>query len=369
MLWVAGLSFTLSARRPDGHARGFPPAALIGLGLLPTAWGALQWGRAVIHTFATLGEASGDERSLIIAGTLATARAELVRTASLSTARMPILAAIACALIALRGRERDPAAPPARAPSARLLLAATAIALVAAVFLAVEARSMARENDVPWPPPSVGERFPSPDPPHPGSARARRAGAGARWFEIFGNRLGLDGSEGETVASLEEKLVTLRSFHRQLHPDSFFDGAAVVLANPDDAESRLLAVLDGVARRRIVKPVFGFTRAEVVVRPVLGRLQRVYGSGASIRLAYVDGKDEDEYEDDDDAAAWKDAVPLRPRDFPVTTRSRAASSSSGAMARPSSSGSIARPVDGAPARHGVMRARPTHARRRRTRAS
>src|SRR5262249_9688640 len=40
------------------------------------------------------------------------------------------------------------------------------------------------------------------------------------------------------------------------------------------------------------RPLFAFTKAEVLLRPVLGRVQRINTSGARVKLAFVEEDDE-----------------------------------------------------------------------------
>ena len=56
--------------------------------------------------------------------------------------------------------------------------------------------------------------------------------------------------------------------------------------------------------------MFAFAKTETHVRPVLGKLERVTLTGARIKLAFTDDKD-----DAPDPGEWKNAAPLRVQDF------------------------------------------------------
>jgi hypothetical protein len=320
-LWFAGLAYTMSAVRSDGSGRGFPPVALVGAGLLPTAFGVLQWSSALIVSFAAVAGQPPDEKVVVIARALDAAHAQLTRTARISMALIPILGVLAVVLIVRRDRKRD-AVPrdsvPARAhpTSARWPLVLSTAALLLAALLFVEARPLAAENDLPWPPPTTGAQLVSVEPPTPdviGPDAIERAPV----VLVYRDDLGLDGTKGEDFQSLEDKLVTLRNNYRLLHPGEGFGGTAVIVADPTTDIPRLISVLRAVRGSDYHNPMFAFTKGDIIHRPVLGKLQRIQSSGARIRLAYLDGQDEDEYEFDDEAEAEqrKNAVPLRLSDF------------------------------------------------------
>jgi hypothetical protein len=310
VLWFIGLAYTLSAPRADGRARGFPPAALVAVGLLPTAFGVLQWSLALITAFASIAGKLPDEKVAIITRVLDTGHAELARYARISMMAIPVLAVIAAAMIVMGAR--DQAGAPRRSP--RLPLAVSAAAILVAALLVVQARPMAAENDMPWPAPSGGVQMAGGGPPTPdvtGPEPIERAPV----VHVYRDRIGLDGTTDEDFESLESKLVTLRNNYRLLHPSETFNGMALIFADPATPSARLTSVLRAVREADYHMPMFGFGRTESLLRPTLGKVERYIVTGAQIRVAYPDGVDEFEYDDEAEAARWKQATPLRLQDF------------------------------------------------------
>ena len=150
MIWFIGSTYTLSAPRSDGRPRGYPPAALVGVGLVPTAFGALQWCTGMIKSFASVAGLTPDEKLAIVSRALDAGRAELTQYARASMVAIPILAVIAVVIVVSdRNRDAAPAPPQPHAPPLRL--AAAAAALVLAALLVLDARPMTAENAMPWP--------------------------------------------------------------------------------------------------------------------------------------------------------------------------------------------------------------------------
>ena len=179
----------------------------------------------------------------------------------------------------------------ARAARVHGLVSLAALGLGAALFLV--ARPMRAENDLPWPPPAAGDRLlivdrPTPALVGPESNRTRPRGAAVR------RSIALDGYVC-WLDSLQDKLITLRSNFQLLHPGAF-DGAVVIVADGAASTAALAAVLKEVHAAEYTHPLFAFTKAETLVRPLLGTLHRVLGSG--IRTTLVDPFDEEAAHDD-----------------------------------------------------------------------
>jgi len=314
--WFAGLAFTLSKPLADGQARGFPPAALVGVGLLPVVYGALRWSRDVVVPFNTLEDIPEGQRGDVIERTMDVARAHFEHAARLSMVAIPVLAIVAAILIVLRARN----AAARRAPSHRTTAALVAGFLALAALMFVEARPISSENDLPWPPRAVGHRLPALDPPTPDLSGPDQV----EWAPVVQaspDRLGLDGAEIPDFATLYDRLDLLRVNYKTIHGGPDFNDMAVILADPRTPMARLHSVLQAALKAEYHKPLFTFTKAEVIQRPILGRLQRMNASGVRVKLAYADGKNaygdaaEEDDDDEKEAALWKDAVPLRPGDF------------------------------------------------------
>lgn len=309
-LWFAGLAYTMSARRADGRARGFPPAALVAVGLAPMALGAIRWSTGMVTSFAAMAGESPQEKLAMIERALEIGRTQLTHHARISMITIPILAVIAVVLIVARDRDRDgaPAAAAAPSRSPRLPLAVSASAVLLAALLLVVARPMAAENDLPWPP-SQGTQLVSPGPPPTPDLTGPDAPDRAPVVEVFRDRLGLDGMTVADFEALESMLTTLRNNHRLLHPSEDFPGMALILADPATPIPRLTSALRAICSARYHRPMFAFAKKEAHVRPVIGNLERVRITGARLRMTCT------EDEDDDEPGEWKNAVPLRLSDF------------------------------------------------------
>lgn len=314
VIWVVGFAYTASAPRADGRARSLPPAALIAAGLLPTALGALRWTMGLVTSFAAMAGAPPEDKSAMLARALDAGRADLTHWARIATIAIPLLAVVSVVLIVMRDRERASEGA-ARAPSARRSLIASGVALLLAALIFHQARPIAAENTLPWPKAEGSQLSFTRGPPTPelvGPDQVERAPV----VMLHRNDLGLDGTQGETFESLEDKLVTLRNNYRLLNPSEDFNGIAIVSADPATPILRLFSVLKAILRADYHRPLFTFTRTLTVVRPVLGKMDRSYTTAAAAGVVYSDGKDKWGDDEDSDAAPWKDAVALRSQDFP-----------------------------------------------------
>ena len=326
MIWIVGLwavpmVFALRAPGPNGRSRALPPAALIGFGLVPVVVGAFRWSVTVIKAYASLAGLPPDEKAQVMSRTLDAARGELGLFARASTIAIVILAVAAAALILLRARARAGAAAPDPAPSparsARPTLIAAAAAIILAALLLVQARPLAAENDTPWPPFVPGARLASAEPPTPdlvGPDEIERAPV----VEVHKDRIALDGMAVDDSEKLQDYLRTLRNNFMLLHPGGRFNEMAVIVAERAAPIPRLAGVLWAIRAAGYHKPLFAFTKGEEVMRPALGKMQRVTATGAQVRLidAATRTDDEDEYEDNDEIPLWKNAPALRAADFP-----------------------------------------------------
>ena len=128
--------------------------------------------------------------------------------------------------------------------------------------------------------------------------------------EQFRDRVTLDRATVEDLESLESKLTPLRNNYKLLHPGGDNADAALIIVDGATPSARLIALMRTVREAWYYKPIFGFVKTERYDRPVLGKFERDVVTGAQIKLEYPDDEP-----DDDDAAGWKDAVPLRLQDF------------------------------------------------------
>ncbi len=118
VIWFIGLAYTLSAPRSDGRSPSLPPAALVGLGLLPVALGALQWCTGMIKSFAGMAGMPPEAKAAVVEGALEAARAQLTYYARISWFAIPTLAVMAVVLIVVRGRAGAETRAPAPARGA-----------------------------------------------------------------------------------------------------------------------------------------------------------------------------------------------------------------------------------------------------------
>jgi len=311
-LWGAGIASTVSKARAEGRARSFPPAFFVGIGLLPSALGALQWSTGTIKTFVGLAGVPPAEKGIVLEQHLDVARGQLVLAARASTVGILILTMVGAILIAARARSGGAAAAPARARSPRLPLAVSAAAIALAVVLMLAARPIAAENQLPWPP-TTGSQYVWPGgPPTPklvGPDPPERAPV----VTVLRDSVKLDGSAVDDLTDLELKLGTLANNFKLLHPGEDFNEMALIEADAATPVARLTSVLRAVRGAWYYHPMFAFTTTESHVRPVLGKLERVVVTGARFRLAFTN--DEEGGADSVDSVDRKSAVPLRPEDF------------------------------------------------------
>ena len=120
---------------------------------------------------------------------------------------------------------------------------------------------------------------------------------------VADGRVSLDGYlvSGE---ELEEMLRTAASNYRLFHPYGSFSGNIDVLCSARVDTRSLAGYLKAVRVARYRHPTFVFTRRQDQVRPILGKLSRVFATGARATLA-------DEEDDDGDAAEAPESEVLR----------------------------------------------------------
>lgn len=308
VIWFIGLAYTLSAPRSDGRSPSLPPAALVGLGLLPVALGALQWCTGMIKSFAGMAGMPPEAKAAVVEGALEAARAQLTYYARISWFAIPTLAVMAVVLIVVRGRAGAETRAPAPARGASLPLATSAVAVLLAALLVLEVQPTAAENALPWPP-TTGSQLVFPGGPPTPDLVGPDAPGRAPVVVVFRDRMTLDGADVD-FQELESKLGTLRNNFRLLRPADDFNDMALIEADRGTPIARLSSLLQAVRGAWYYRPMFAFTKTETQVRPVFGKLERVVVTGARFRLAYTDDEP-----DDDDAAEWKAAVRLRLQDF------------------------------------------------------
>jgi len=314
LLWVVGFAYSASAPGADGRARPLPPAALVGVGLLPTALGALLWATGLVKSSAGVAGVDPSQKEAFYLAALDAARAELAHYARISTIAIPLLAVVAIVLIVTRDRGRS-RAEPARPPSARRSLIASGAALLLAALLVHQARPFVAENALPWPNiEGMWVEFPQslPMPPLTGPDPMDRAPV----VQVQKNDLGLDGARELTLEDLRDKLITLRNNYRLLHPGEDFNGLALIVAGVDTPMPQLFSAASAIHHADYHQLLFAFTRPVKVVRPVLGTVNRSYTTGALTGVFYSDWLDK-WGDPDEDAVPWKnaDAVALRSQDF------------------------------------------------------
>jgi hypothetical protein len=299
-LWLAGLKLARDARAAPEDA-SWPPAALLGLGLLPIAVGILKWCIFLIQRISAMAGVDPDAKVVMIGAGLDFSREHLALFALASRITIIGLAVVAVVLALVGGGRMT-----VRAARVHRLISLAALGLGAALFLA--ARPMRAENDLPWPPPAAGDRLLIVDPPTPalvGPDPIERAPV----VLLFVDRIALDGSAC-SLDSLQDKLVTLRSNFQLLHPGTFH-GSVVIVADGAVSTAALGAVLKEVHAAEYPHPLFAFTKAETLVRPLLGTLHRVLGSG--VRTTLVDPFDAEAAHDD---RGGEEGTLVRLTDFP-----------------------------------------------------
>ena len=300
-LWLAGLKLARDARAAPEEPL-WPPAALLGLGLLPIAVGILKWSIFLIHRISTMAGVDPDAKVAIISAGLDFSHEHLALFALASRITIIGLAVVAVGLALVEGGRMT-----VRAARAHRLISLAALSLGAALFLV--ARPMRAENDLPWPPPAAGDRLLIVDPPTPdlvGPDPIERAPV----VLLFVDRIALDGFVC-SLDSLQDKLVTLRINFQLLHPGERFNGRAVIVADGAVSTVALAAVLKEVHAAEYPHPLFAFTKPETLVRPLLGTLHRVLGSG--VRTTLVDPFDAEAAHDD---RGGEEGTLVRLKDFP-----------------------------------------------------
>lgn len=309
-LWFVGLASTLGAPRPDGRRGPFPPLALVAAGFAPLALGVVNWSSRLIKTFAALAGVPPEDKGRILEGTLEAARGELTFYGRLAMIAIPILTVAAGVLTVLQDRGAPPDRDAGRAAGrwwGRPVLVAAA-ALLLAGLLVREARPLAAENAMPWPPNHGNElSFPNgaPTPDLVGPDEPERAPV----VDVYRDRQALDGRNVD-FGELESLLGTLRNNFKLLRPDLEFNELALLETDPATPTARVAAVLRAVRGAWYHKPMFVFAKKEIYERPLLGKVERVVLTGAQLTVAFAT-----EEPDEDEAAAWKAAVELRLQDF------------------------------------------------------
>jgi hypothetical protein len=298
--WFAAVVLTLRARRSDGGGRSLLSVVLmIGAGLLAMALGVIRWGIGVIAGLNGVAGVDPTMKRAFLEPQLNAAREQLALSAQISTVAIALLAVIA-AISIVRGRRGGAGAAPSPG-SARRAVTLSVVTVALAALLVVQARPLAAENALPWPPRGnsamfTGGRSPTPDlvgPDAPGHAPV---------VAVYRDRLTVDGASVD-IGELKQQLVILHQNFTLLHPSEAFDGTALIQAGESTPIADLASVLRALVGVQYDRPTFLFVAKKTLVRPAFGTLAPVFASGARAKVAHPGG-------DDRDAGDWKDAVRL-----------------------------------------------------------
>jgi hypothetical protein len=313
MLWLVGLN-NLAGRQPASvAARVTRTSLLVAPGMAPVVVGVELWTMRMLKGFAAVGGLSPEEKTIAMMDTLDGARGVLA--SSVGIARWAIVALTAIAVgLALRGaRGRTAVAAPTSSSLNRRATLAALSTLVVAATLFVLTRPWRLENRVPWPPPLRGEVLRVVDPRTPditGPDMIERAPV----VMVFTDKIALDGYQ-RSLDDVEGLLGNLKAQFGVDHPGDEFAHSAVLVADARLSIEQLLPVLRLLQRTGYIRPLFTFTKAEVVERPLLGRLEHVRGSG--VRCVLTGAPDVEAAPDDGTGATAVDGVRVRAADFPT----------------------------------------------------
>jgi hypothetical protein len=303
LLWIAGLWFTLDARRRV-RGGGDPPlvAAIVTIGPVPTIVGVWRWQAILTEAFdPTGGQAPAPHDPVVLrAADAAGARLEMfARASGWAIAALAVVALVL--LVRAHRRARAQAGGPAASPGrSRASLAASAIALSVAASLFLAARPMRAENRLAWPPNHDDDRawMDRTAPALEGPDTIERAPVVHVWAPASTrpplSEIWLD-DRVVAPSLLVDKLWTLRNELARRHPDRPFTGAVVAVISRDAAYDEVVAVLRAMHDAGFPHPQFAFTHWETTVRPKLGRLKRLRATG--VRVTLVDDMDKEYAED------------------------------------------------------------------------
>jgi hypothetical protein len=308
LLWWLGLHVTVQARNASGRDESVFPVAIITLGLTSAAFGALMWAAELMRAFVASKQVPPDEKVTLLLQSFDLARSHFQLFARISSWTILGLAALAFVWTLIARRSAEIAAPRTSKRSGRITWMFSAGAVVATVALSVAVRPLRAENALPWPPPALGDRLLVVDPATP-QVRGPDAVERAPIVQVFRDKIALDGFV-RPIESLGEHLGRLRATFSLLQPDASFNGATVIVADAKIPTARLVSVLGVVHHAGFSRPLFAFTKREVLVRPVFGRLERVTATGVEVVL--VDALDA---EVTGDEKGGQDGVPVRAGDF------------------------------------------------------
>jgi hypothetical protein len=277
---------------------------LIAAGLLPLAVGVIRWGIGVNNALAVLAGVDPSMKRAVLEPMLTAARAALVLSARVSMLAIAILAVLAG--VSVVRRRRGGAGAPSRGSARRSIALATA-AVALAAWLVFAARPAVAENDLPWPPRTNWALFARRGPTTP-DVVGPDAPDRAPLVEVFRDRVAVEGS-GVRIRELEESLGVLHHNFTLLRPNEAFDGMALIQADRATPIANLASVLSALRGVQYDRPMLLFVATNAQDRPVFGRLDTSFVTGARFKIAYADDAD------GGDAGDWKNAVQLRLRDF------------------------------------------------------
>jgi hypothetical protein len=282
ILWLIGVNRALERRPSGGARRAFAALALFGGAALAAGVGVVRWSARLIATFAGLAGVDPSEKGPILGRALDEGHATFRSDARVAYVALGLATLVAIVLAARGGSGTPaPAAPRRSSTVAPLLVTGGALGLAAVLF--VLTGPMRRENALPWPTPSSGDdvllvldvltpEVRGPDP-------LERAPV----VEVFNDKTLLDGAPCD-LESLGDKLRTLRSYYRMLHPTGRFNGSAVLLVDYSLPIDRFVALAHTIHDAGYDRPLLTFTKVETLWRPVFGKVRRVVATGARLKL-------------------------------------------------------------------------------------
>ena len=156
------------------------------------------------------------------------------------------------------------------------LLAAAAIALYAIAW------PMQRENETPWPSFIDGDRLllqPGTTPDLDGPDQIERAPV----MVVTNDGIAVNGDRIQS-SQLGEFFQALRDNFQLMEAGAPPDRRLVFACSPAVPVLAVTGALEVAARAGFTRPMFAFTRQEVVDRPLFGHVERIRGSGATVTI-------------------------------------------------------------------------------------
>lgn len=253
------------------------PAAFFTLGIFPVLAGAWVFCLGLIRDLAMVADVPGEERGVRLSEALERGQALFAQRAALALPGTLVAAALALALL-WRWRRRH-ATPAKESVSWGGAVGFSVACLGAALLCWGIATPYRRENRMPWPPAQLsGDVLQVHDPQSP-VLEGGDPVASAPVLWVAEGAVSLDGRAVD-AEELQDQLRTAARVHRMLHPGGVFRGQLAVLGSAQVDTRTLATYLKAARAARYLELTFVFTRRESQVRPLLGRLSRVYATGA-----------------------------------------------------------------------------------------